>query len=422
MHSVMKVLVVSSKYSPEYSGSGFRAHNTYLRLSDKHDITFEVVCSSVEFTESKEYLSDEVVVTRIVSSFMRKINNRFGKGPFRRITNAAVFHLESRTVTRLIAKKDFDLIHVYGYSPATVAAINWSREKGIPLILEIVNPVLDPYQYLPGTRNLRSYDLTRQTVIVAISEYISQICKTAGLSDNVWSRPNPVDSVRFAPASEDQPTIAQLNIFGSKKPDKLIVYVAKFLARKNHSFLIEVLAELPDNFKLVLAGPPLPEIHSVPGFTSDDIVMLINKAKQLKVLDRLILKPEFVDFAEYLKMADVTCFPSVREGMGTPLLESLASGVPVVANAGEASFREHIIDTKNGFLRPLQSKQWADAIVMATKFTGEQKRQFAQETLNRYSTDIIDADYLKLMMALINTKPNGYISVANVLKKPSITS
>ena len=86
----MKVLVVSSKYSPEYSGSGYRARNTYLRLLEKYDITFEVVCSSVEFTESKEYRSDEVLVTRVASSLLRNINNRFGKGPFRRIANAGI--------------------------------------------------------------------------------------------------------------------------------------------------------------------------------------------------------------------------------------------------------------------------------------------------------------------------------------------
>ena len=224
----MKVLVVSSKYSPEYSGSGFRAHNTYLRLSDKYDITFEVVCSSVEFTESKQYLSSEVFVTRVVSTLLRKIHNNFGKGPFRKITNAAVFHWESRIVTRLIAKKDFDLIHVYGYSPATIAAINWSRKKGVPLILEIVNPVVDPHQYLPGTRHLHSCDLTRQSVIVAISDHILQICKSAGLSDNVWTRPNPVDNTRFTPHAEKQPSIKQPNIFGFNNSEKVIVYVAKF--------------------------------------------------------------------------------------------------------------------------------------------------------------------------------------------------
>ena len=39
----MKVLLVSSKYQPEYSGSGFRAHHLYLRLSSKFNIAFRNV-------------------------------------------------------------------------------------------------------------------------------------------------------------------------------------------------------------------------------------------------------------------------------------------------------------------------------------------------------------------------------------------
>ena len=43
----MKVLLVSSKYQPEYSGSGFRAHHLYLRLSSKFNINYDVVCNSL---------------------------------------------------------------------------------------------------------------------------------------------------------------------------------------------------------------------------------------------------------------------------------------------------------------------------------------------------------------------------------------
>ncbi|MEC9293767.1 MAG: hypothetical protein VYC65_05695, partial [Chloroflexota bacterium] len=185
----MKVLVVSSKYHPEYSGSGLRAHNTYLRLKKQYNVTFEVICSSVEFTGSKKYRYDEVLVTRIVSSVLRKIAHKFGTGPLARITNAAVFYSEARSVTKLISAKDFDLIHVFGYSPATVAAINWSRNKDIPLILEIVNRGISPYQYLPGTSKFYPYDLTQQSVIVAISKYLAEVCKSEGLNDNVWTRP-----------------------------------------------------------------------------------------------------------------------------------------------------------------------------------------------------------------------------------------
>ena len=142
----------------------------------------------------------------------------------------------------------------------------------------------------------------------------------------------------------------------------------------------------------------------------------MHKAEDMKVHNRLILRPEFVDFAQYLTTADVTCFPSVREGMGTPLLESLAAGVPVVANADEASFREHIINHYNGYLQPLNAKQWADSIVTATKFGSEQREQFATEVISRYSTEKIDNNYFKLMTALLLTEANERISVANVLE------
>ena len=43
----MKVLLVSSKYLPEYSGSGLRAHNLYKRLCRKFDIDYDVLCNSL---------------------------------------------------------------------------------------------------------------------------------------------------------------------------------------------------------------------------------------------------------------------------------------------------------------------------------------------------------------------------------------
>ena len=89
--------------------------------------------------------------------------------------------------------------------------------------------------------------------------------------------------------------------------------------------------------------------------------------------------------------------------MGTPLLESLAAGVPVVANADEASFREHIIDHYNGYLQPLDAKKWADSIVMASKFETAQRKLFATEVISRYSTEKIDKDFFKLITTLLSS-------------------
>ena len=42
--------------------------------------------------------------------------------------------------------------------------------------------------------------------------------------------------------------------------------------------------------------------------------------------------------------------PSYKEGLGNTILESLALGVPVIANSSEPSFKEIIKNNKNGYL------------------------------------------------------------------------
>ncbi len=66
----IKILVVSSKYPPEYAGSGLRAHNTYKRLSRKFNIDFDVICNSIEFIGNDKYNHEGVDVLRISSKFL----------------------------------------------------------------------------------------------------------------------------------------------------------------------------------------------------------------------------------------------------------------------------------------------------------------------------------------------------------------
>ena len=49
----MKILVISSKYQPEYSGSGLRAHNTYQRLKKSYYINFDLLTNSINHQGNK---------------------------------------------------------------------------------------------------------------------------------------------------------------------------------------------------------------------------------------------------------------------------------------------------------------------------------------------------------------------------------
>jgi glycosyltransferase involved in cell wall biosynthesis len=411
----MNVLLVSSKYPPEYSGSGNRAHATSLRLRERFGNNVETICSSVEITESENYEVDGIQTSRVISKSLRKIDQSFGKGQFRRITNAAVYHAEARSVRKLLKSKNYDLIHVFGYSPATVAAVNWSRDHAIPLMLEIVNNVISPYQYLPGTRRFRSYDLSKQAVIVAISRHLAELSESVGLTTNVWTRPNPVDTSRFFPVSEQDRASTITQQFGFDEADKVIVYVAKFMKQKNHEFLVDAMTHLPENFKLVLAGPTVTSGELDPGMTADQLPEFLARINAKNLSDRVKVVADFVDIAEFLKGADVFCFPAENEAMGTPLLEALASGTPTVANKSEPSFAEWITDEENGFLVELDAQKWAVAIQKSAEFGEARNNGISTAIKARVSSEVIDAQYFQLMTKLVNSTPDQTVDVAQVL-------
>ena len=65
----MNILVVSSKYQPEYSGSGLRAHNTYKRFSKNFNLKFRVISNSVIYQGNKKFFYDGFEIFRISPPF-----------------------------------------------------------------------------------------------------------------------------------------------------------------------------------------------------------------------------------------------------------------------------------------------------------------------------------------------------------------
>ncbi|MCI0809315.1 MAG: glycosyltransferase [Chloroflexi bacterium] len=411
----MKVILVSSKYSPEYSGSGLRAHRTYLRLREKYKVEVEVICSGTEYLSPETYFQDDLQVTRVVSPFVRKLHSIFGKGPVRRLTNAAVFQSEMKRVTRLLETKSADVLHAFGYSPATMAAIRWSRVHKIPLMRELVNVVPSPYQYPPGRFGDHLFEFPDLSVVVAISAELGKMSNRAGLTENVWVRPNPVDVERFHFASNSERDESRSRLTPFSPDDRVIVFVSKFRRSKNQPFLLDVLARLPENYKLLLAGPPSDANDSVPGLSTEQIYGLQVRAESMGMRSRVITKPGFVDAADYLRIGNVFCMPAEKEAMGTPLLEALATGLPVVANRGEPSFREWIVDGQNGFLRKLDASEWANAVLATEHFSSTDRKSMSDQVRAVVSTDRIDEQYHKLLSALSEAGPGESVSVADVI-------
>lgn len=101
----------------------------------------------------------------------------------------------------------------------------------------------------------------------------------------------------------------------------LLFSVGELNANKNHQIVVRAMAQINNqNICYAIAG--------VGGKRKD----LLELAAEHGLADRMYLLGFRKDIAELNQMADIFCFPSVREGLSVSLMEAMASGLPVVCS------------------------------------------------------------------------------------------
>ncbi|PHN01484.1 glycosyltransferase family 4 protein [Flavilitoribacter nigricans] len=126
------------------------------------------------------------------------------------------------------------------------------------------------------------------------------------------------------------------------KDDFVLIYVAEFIERKNHEFIINAAAKLQKripNLKILFAGR---------GALKSRMEALVEKLE----LEKKILFLGFrKDIQNVIGMADVGISASRQEGLGLNLIEEALIGLPLVATE-DRGHREIITHNENGFLFP----------------------------------------------------------------------
>src|ERR1022692_661297 len=133
--------------------------------------------------------------------------------------------------------------------------------------------------------------------------------------------PNGVDSGQFAGVSAAAVAAARDRY---RLPERFILTVGAHRPHKNHGILVRALTALPADVSLVIVGY----------FDSSFPDPLPGLIAELGLASRVLLVPEVADelLPAVHRAASVFAFPSLAEGYGLPVLEAMASGVPVVAS------------------------------------------------------------------------------------------
>jgi glycosyltransferase involved in cell wall biosynthesis len=178
--------------------------------------------------------------------------------------------------------------------------------------------------------------------LISVSGHLASTAIDLGVPrDRIHVIPNGVDTDRFQPRDKREAR----QMLGLPLAGRLIASVAHLGPRKGNREIIHALAELPRDVRLVLVGADPAGGRNERG--------LRRLAAECGVEQRVILagRQPYDRIPLYYNAADVSVLASYREGCPNVVLESLASGTPVIASAVGA-VPDMIQDGENGRIVP----------------------------------------------------------------------
>ncbi len=313
----------------------------YVATSDIHIATFHL--PYIKWLSDQGYLVDLAVEIRnpeIQFEHVRKVYNiRFPRAIFNPSLLSSYKELKS-----IIDEGKYRLIHCHTPVPSLLtrlASID-SRKNGTKLLYTA-----------HGFHFYKGAPFMRWAIYYNVEKWLSKFTDgivTINAEDydyvNNWKSCNAhyikgigVDSSRFT--TVDALTKSRLREeLGYSNEDFVLLYIAEFIDRKNHKFIIECLPQLVNaipRFKLLLAGKGI----------------LFEKVKE-QVSDLQMEK--FVDFLGFRKdvhrftlISDIGVSASKHEGLGLGLAEQMMCGVPIVATM-DRGHKEMVVSGVNGYL------------------------------------------------------------------------
>jgi len=238
-------------------------------------------------------------------------------------------------LARQMKKANCVLIHSHDAHAAAVSALAASRAK-VPM--RIISRRVD----FPLKNNYFSKIKYRKDVdiIIAISEGVKKVLLSSGIDKKkIKVVPSGIDYTPFENVSSNNYLHREL---GFTKDDFLVGIVAHLADHKGHKYLIKaasILKKKASNIKLIIVGKgPLR-------------MELDQQVKEEGVEDIVLFLGFREDVPQIMASLDLFVLSSYLEGMGTSILDAMASHLPVVATEA-GGIPEVVSHEKTGLLVP----------------------------------------------------------------------
>lgn len=133
---------------------------------------------------------------------------------------------------------------------------------------------------------------------------------------------------------------------GIKENDFVLLYVAEFIPRKNHKFIIECVSLIKDKVTDICV------LFAGQGMLMEEMKRIVQK---YRLSDNVKFLGWVSNIGDYIAITDVGVSSSYSEGLGLGLAEEMNCGIPVIATK-ERGHKELIDHGVNGYLYDIDNK------------------------------------------------------------------
>lgn len=281
------------------------------------------------------------------------------------IGQPTIFNAKSKlpNLKKIITEVNPDIIRVYNPLMQGWLATKISLDMKIPIILSLHNNYEDMRKIHLKTHNyikflklwytkqfIESFVISHASKIICSYRFLELYAKKMG-AKNVEVIYNRVNLSKFSPNIKPKYTFNEFTI----------IYVARLDQEKNHECLIKAIKDL--NVKLILIGNgPLKE-------------KLQNLIHELKISKKIIFIESVPneELGQYYCSADLFAAPIRQGGVSIPMLEAMASGLPLIVTERISDYHEDIDEAvllvkntpeefKKAILKMRDEKQYRDTM------------------------------------------------------------
>jgi len=264
----------------------------------------------------------------------------------------------------LAVQRQFDLVHVHGFSRKNIPVMLLARLTRKPVVLTLHTAGQDEPDVIRRRGALAGLAFRSANLVCSVSPRLSQAYLRAGLpSARLRDIPNGIDTQRFRPVSGAERRDIRRRL-GLAEDAAIVLFVGFFSRDKRPDVLFRawqrLAVERRADVTLVFVGATAPTYYEI----DPTLVGGMQKAAAAGPhADRIRFVEPTNAIEQYFQAATVFALPSEREANPLSLLEAMACGLPCVASRLPGATDAIVEDAVNGRLVPVNDERaLADAL------------------------------------------------------------